>query len=111
MIYLEHLLEATHGTLRYQGKQTHFDAFSHDSRQIVPGELFVAVRGERSDGHDYLMDAVHRGATGLLVEARVINALPEETLAADLSPAETITWAINDSKRRWPALRNRFFLG
>lgn len=82
MIYLEHLLEATHGTLRYQGKQTHFDAFSHDSRQIVPGELFVAVRGERSDGHDYLLDAVHRGATGLLVEARVINALSEETLAA-----------------------------
>jgi alanine racemase len=81
LIYLEHLLEATHGTLRYQGKQTHFDAFSHDSRQIVPGELFVAVHGERSDGHDYLTDAVHRGATGLLVEARVINALPQETLA------------------------------
>ena len=45
MIYLDLLLKATHGVLRYAGKQSHFDAFSHDTRQLIPGELFVAVRG------------------------------------------------------------------
>ncbi|GHO66309.1 hypothetical protein KSC_052010 [Ktedonobacter sp. SOSP1-52] len=39
--------------------------------------MFVAVRGERGDGHDYLFDAIERGATGLLVEARHIESMPE----------------------------------
>jgi alanine racemase len=79
MIYLDYLLEATDGELRCVGKYTRFDAFSHDSRQLAPGEMFVAVRGERGNGHDYLLDALRRGATGLLVEARTFNALPEQT--------------------------------
>src|SRR5258705_12670506 len=78
MIFLDHLLDATRGVLRHPGKQKHFDAFSHDTRQLIPGELFVAVRGERSDGHDYLLDAVRRGAAGLLVEGRHIKTLQEE---------------------------------
>ena len=82
MIFLDHLLAATRGMLRYTGKQNRFDAFSHDTRQLIPGELFVAVRGERGDGHDYLDDAVRRGAVGLLVEARYINALTEEAQVA-----------------------------
>ncbi len=81
MIYLDHLLEATQGVLTFPGKQTHFDTFNQDTRQLIPGELFVAVRGEHGDGHDYLLDAAGRGATGLLVEARVMNALAEETRA------------------------------
>jgi alanine racemase len=82
MIYLDHLLAATSATLRSVGKATYFDAFNHDTRQLIPGELFVAVRGERGDGHDYLLDALQRGARGLLVEARTLNALPEETQTA-----------------------------
>src|SRR5437660_10739443 len=81
MIFLNHLLQSISGTLRYQGRHTHFEAFSHDTRQLIPGEMFVAVRGERSDGHDYILDAIHRGATGLLVEAHVLNALSSEMLA------------------------------
>ncbi len=73
MIHLDHLLSATNGVLRYQGQQGVFDAFSHDTRQLIPGEMFVAVRGGYSDGHDYLLDALQRGAAGLLVEARAIK--------------------------------------
>lgn len=40
---------------------------SFDSREIVGGELFVAMRGTRSDGHDHVPDAVARGAGGCLV--------------------------------------------
>lgn len=84
MIQLDHLLQSTSGTLFHAGMARHFEGFSHDTRQLLPGELFVAVRGERGDGHDYLLDAVQRGASGLLVEERAMSALPEvqrETLA------------------------------
>ena len=80
MIQLDLLLEATDSQLRFKGRQHRFLAFSHDTRQIRPGELFVAVRGERSDGHDYLFEAVRGGAAGLLVEAHFLNALSTEQL-------------------------------
>ncbi|MDQ6661849.1 MAG: alanine racemase [Chloroflexota bacterium] len=72
MIYLTHLLEATHGTLISPGRYSSFDAFSHDSRQINSWEMFVAIRGEHSDGHDYLLQALKAAATGLLVEERFL---------------------------------------
>ena len=78
MIQLDLLLEATDSQLRFTGRQHSFPAFSHDTRQIRPGELFVAVRGERSDGHDYLFEAVRGGAAGLLVESHFLNALSLE---------------------------------
>ncbi|MCG3129255.1 MAG: UDP-N-acetylmuramoyl-tripeptide--D-alanyl-D-alanine ligase [Phycisphaerae bacterium] len=39
-----------------------------DSRRVVPGELFVAIRGERFDGHDFMADAAARGASAVLAE-------------------------------------------
>ncbi len=38
-----------------------------DSRQVTPGQLFVALPGERTDGHEFIADALARGAAGLLV--------------------------------------------
>jgi len=97
MIYLDHLLNATHGALLHAGKQSHFDAFSHDTRQLIPGELFVAVRGERSDGHDYLLDAVQRGASALLVEAEYVNALAEDVQKI-LAGARVATIVVEDTR-------------
>src|SRR5256885_7321434 len=97
MIYLDHLRKATNGVLHTTGKQSHFDAFSHDTRQLIPGELFVAVRGERGDGHDYLLDAVRRGASGLLVEEQYINALSEE-VQATLIEAHVATIVVEDTR-------------
>jgi UDP-N-acetylmuramoyl-L-alanyl-D-glutamate--2,6-diaminopimelate ligase len=39
-----------------------------DSRAILPGDTFVALRGARCDGHRFLRDAVTRGARGVIVE-------------------------------------------
>jgi Alr-MurF fusion protein len=97
MIYLDHLCKATNGVLLTTGKQSHFDAFSHDSRQLIPGELFVAVRGERGDGHDYLLDAVRRGASGLLLEQRYLDTLSEEVLAT-LAEAYVATIVVEDTR-------------
>ncbi len=46
-----------------------------DSRQVQAGDLFVALPGERVDGHDYIGEATGRGATGILV-SRVAAAEP-----------------------------------
>jgi UDP-N-acetylmuramoyl-tripeptide--D-alanyl-D-alanine ligase len=41
---------------------------SIDTRSLAPGDLFVALRGATSDGHDYLAQAAERGAAGAVVE-------------------------------------------
>jgi UDP-N-acetylmuramoyl-L-alanyl-D-glutamate--2,6-diaminopimelate ligase len=40
----------------------------YDSRRIQPGELFVAMRGYSQNGHDYLNDAIRKGAVALVAE-------------------------------------------
>lgn len=45
---------------------TSFDGFAYDSRTLRPGELFLAVRTARADGHEFIADAIHRGAAGIL---------------------------------------------
>lgn len=35
---------------------------AHDSRQVAPGNLFVAIKGELADGHGYISQAIRRGA-------------------------------------------------
>jgi UDP-N-acetylmuramoyl-tripeptide--D-alanyl-D-alanine ligase len=42
-----------------------------DSRVAGPDSLFVALKGERADGHDYVADAVARGASGIVVQRPV----------------------------------------
>jgi UDP-N-acetylmuramoyl-tripeptide--D-alanyl-D-alanine ligase len=42
-------------------------AYSLDSRTIQPGELFFAVRGERFDGHDFVLPALDKGAVAAIV--------------------------------------------
>src|SRR5438874_12039018 len=78
MIYLDYLLEATQGGLTFTGRRTRFEAFSHDTSMLMPGEMFVAVRGEHGDGHDYVLDAVRRGAAGILLEEKALAAFGEE---------------------------------
>jgi len=43
-------------------------AYSLDSRTIQPGELFFAVRGERFDGHDFVLPALEKGAVAAVVD-------------------------------------------
>jgi UDP-N-acetylmuramoyl-tripeptide--D-alanyl-D-alanine ligase len=43
--------------------------YSIDSRTLNPGDLFIAIAGERFDGHDYVQAALEKGAVGAIVEA------------------------------------------
>ena len=44
--------------------------YSIDSRTIRPGELFIAIRGERKDGHEFVPQAFERGAVAAIVSAQ-----------------------------------------
>jgi UDP-N-acetylmuramoyl-tripeptide--D-alanyl-D-alanine ligase len=43
--------------------------YSIDSRELNPGDLFIAIAGERFDGHNYLQAALEKGAVGAIVQA------------------------------------------
>ncbi|WP_445144606.1 UDP-N-acetylmuramoyl-tripeptide--D-alanyl-D-alanine ligase [Dyella sp. Tek66A03] len=48
-----------------------------DTRKLKQGDLFVAIKGERVDGHDFLDEAMARGAVAALVTRKVDSALPQ----------------------------------
>ena len=54
-----------------------------DSRQVRPGDLFFALRGERHDGHDFVLQALAAGAAGAVVE-RPID-VPEDVALFQVS--------------------------
>ncbi len=62
------LVAATGGTLIRQSDRP-IRGGAVDSRLVEPGAVFVALPGERTDGHRFLADAVARGAVALLVTA------------------------------------------
>ncbi len=43
-----------------------FNGATFDSRQVRPGMLFVALKGEKADGHDYIPQALEKGAAGIV---------------------------------------------
>jgi UDP-N-acetylmuramoyl-L-alanyl-D-glutamate--2,6-diaminopimelate ligase len=51
-----------------------------DSRTAGPGSLYVAVRGTEADGHRFVPDAVDRGAVAVVVEQRMVSAVPQVTV-------------------------------
>ena len=57
--------------------QTEITGVAIDTRKLQPGNLFVALKGEHVDGHDYLDQAAARGAVAALVTRQVDSALPQ----------------------------------
>ncbi|MBU1237547.1 MAG: UDP-N-acetylmuramoyl-tripeptide--D-alanyl-D-alanine ligase [Gammaproteobacteria bacterium] len=66
MMDLYEAAQATGGTASAEGH--FFTGVSTDSRSIATGELFVALKGDRFDGHDYVRDVLARGAAAAVVE-------------------------------------------
>ncbi len=60
------------GKLRGDGA-TPVSGVSADTRSLERGQLFVAIRGQRFDGHDYVSDALAKGAAGALISRECEN--------------------------------------
>src|SRR5688500_584792 len=52
-----------------------------DSREIRAGDVFVAVKGSRSDGHDFVQIALEQGAAAIVVERQLDVAVPQVVVA------------------------------
>ena len=69
-----------------------------DSRKVAPGDLFVALRGGQTDGHDHVLEALELGASALLLE-RSVAGLPDDTARA----------LVGDTRRALAPLSAHFF--
>lgn len=90
MFTLKEIAEATGGRMIGEGRTVVSDV-STDSRQVAPGELFVPLKGERFDGHDFIAAAAGRGVTAFLME--------EGWLADHGVPAGACGVAVKDTLR------------
>ncbi|MEN5209749.1 UDP-N-acetylmuramoyl-tripeptide--D-alanyl-D-alanine ligase [Stenotrophomonas terrae] len=63
------------------GDDVSIDAVSNDSRSLAAGSLYVALRGERFDGHEFAASAVEQGASALLVERLLPLEVPQIVVA------------------------------
>jgi UDP-N-acetylmuramoyl-tripeptide--D-alanyl-D-alanine ligase len=52
---------------------------SIDSRTINPKELFIAIKGENFDGHEFLIDALNKGAAGFIISQDPPSFLNDQT--------------------------------
>ncbi|MGV8081686.1 MAG: UDP-N-acetylmuramoyl-tripeptide--D-alanyl-D-alanine ligase [Syntrophales bacterium] len=68
VLTVREVLAAVRGTLLHGDGQGTVDGVSTDTRTLKPGNLFVALRGDRFDGHRFLAAAVTAGATGIVVQ-------------------------------------------
>lgn len=76
---VDDIITATAGRHVRGPAQGEFCGVATDTREVLRGKVFVALRGERFDAHDYLLRAAQAGAAALLVESTVqLESLPAD---------------------------------
>jgi UDP-N-acetylmuramoyl-L-alanyl-D-glutamate--2,6-diaminopimelate ligase len=61
-----------------KGVDVEIEGLAHDSRRVSPGDLFVAIRGLSVDGHDFIPQALERGAVAVVMQdaSRILHPAP-----------------------------------
>ncbi|HOG17208.1 MAG TPA: UDP-N-acetylmuramoyl-tripeptide--D-alanyl-D-alanine ligase [Syntrophales bacterium] len=104
---IQDVLQATGGTLLAGNGGGVLAGVSTDTRSIRAGELFVALRGDRFDGHGFLGNAVRAGASGVVVDRDLSpETLREIGTVAAVRVEDTLV-ALGQIARCW---RRRFTL-
>lgn len=78
---LEKVCSWTGGDLLCGKQERYVNRISTDTRTLQPGDLFIALRGEQFDGHDYSAQAAEKGAIAMLCDEQFDEATAPETLA------------------------------
>jgi UDP-N-acetylmuramoyl-tripeptide--D-alanyl-D-alanine ligase len=78
------------------GEDVRIDAVCTDSRSTIPGSLFVAIEGERTDGHRFVDDAFAAGAAAVLVRRGGSDRTPRVEVA---STSEALLELAADERR------------
>lgn len=72
------------------GQDLTIDAVTTDTRKITAGCLFVALKGERFDAHDFAEQAKENGAGALLVSRRLDIDLPQ--IVVKIRVSRSVSW-------------------
>ncbi|HZW91362.1 MAG TPA: UDP-N-acetylmuramoyl-tripeptide--D-alanyl-D-alanine ligase [Candidatus Eremiobacteraceae bacterium] len=76
--------------------------FSIDSRSVGPGELFFAVKGERLDGHDFVEEALQKGAIAAVVRKDQLDRYQKKTgLLAVKDTLVALQTLATAARKRW----------
>lgn len=103
---VEEVVKATGGeVISTSSPVKSFCGISTDSRTVVPGNLFVALKGDYFDGHDFVHEVLNQEAAGVLIhdEKKVLPFLNQKK-SVIIKVADTLT-ALGDLARDW---RGRF---
>ena len=71
------ILQSLKRPYEFIGTDTEISNISYDSRQVVKGSLFAAIKGFKTDGHHHIPQAIENGASALLVDQHVDHDLPQ----------------------------------
>lgn len=103
---------------RVHGPEVEVSSVAYDSRAVQPGGLFVALRGEKTDGNKFISDVVQRGAAAVVSEQPRPGIAPHGRGAAywqgvvpPLRVPETVAWVQVGEPRKALALIAANFYG
>ena len=75
---------------------------THDSRNVHPGFVFVCIHGFQSDGHDYIKEAVRRGAIAIVMEKSIGKSMESDK-------DSVVLVRVPDSRKALALLSSAFF--
>jgi len=101
---LELALEATRGVLVGQHDRRRFSGIGTDSRNLRAGELFLALKGDRFDGHDFISEVIEAGAAGVVAARDRWEARGGSPLPAPIIVVEDTLTALGDLAAFWRKL-------
>ncbi len=95
MFTIDEILNACGGRLVSGRPSGRIVGVSTDSRTLMPGNLFVAIKGEHFDGHDFLAQAREKGAAVLLVQEDQVRRAAADADVAVIAATDTL-FALGD---------------
>lgn len=98
---IQDIIKATKGQLINGNPATVVSSISTDSRTLKEGDLFVALIGERFDGHDFIKQAIERGAIGAIVSREI-----DQNIGCIIKVADTLQ-ALGDIAKFY---REKFYI-
>lgn len=95
------ILHATGGTIINGTREELFNGVSTDSRQIVKGNLFIPLQGEKFDGHNFIAQALSAGASGFLIRKGLENTINRRFNDITIIRVEDTLTALGDIAHYW----------
>jgi len=107
MINTEFILKSTGGKLLSGNPGTEFQGITIDSRRVKENDLFIAIKGDNHDGHDFIIEAFENGAAGAVVDKIInnINDYNTKNIIEVSSTTEALGSLANSWRNKFPKLK------